>query len=109
MSLLRQYIEAAKIKQQLIFNYKCTDADDDGNFEDEDGQEFDTNQFAAIIAEFEKHEISKKKFLDRFELPKDDDIMSRIDAKYETKFYATQTQACIFLNEDTHYIYDIKR
>jgi len=107
MNLFNLYIEAVANKKRLVFDYKCTDADDDGNFEDEDGLEFDTNQFAEIIAEFERHEISQKRFLEKFELPKNDNILSQIDPRYKTKFYATKTGACIFLNEDTHYIYKI--
>jgi len=92
-------------KQQLFYNFKCTDADEDGIFEDTPFGTIDTNEFSQFISGIEEHEISFEDFKERFILPKNDNVLEQ-SGEYTYSFYFDGKWVVIF-DGDTHFIYSI--
>jgi hypothetical protein len=97
-------------KKKLAYEFKCTDADEDGVFSGGECPfgEIDTNEFAEFIQGMEKYEISREQFENNFILPKGDKVLNT-DPKW-LQFYAGlngETDHAVVFDSDVHFIYKI--
>ena len=93
--------------KRLEYHFKCTDADNDGIFEDTPFGTIDTDEFSQFISSIEKREISLDFFKNNFILPEDDENLKKEeDDRYTLNFYFDGKWVVIF-DGDTHYVYSI--
>ncbi len=98
----------------LLYEFKCTDADDDGIFYDTPFGEIDSTEFAQFIDDIEQYTISLKELKTRYSL--NNDIKSIIhEAESEwLEIYDPSNDPdsqfgnyVVLFDGDIHYIYSI--
>ena len=97
-------------KQDLYYEFKCTDADEDGIFYDTCFGEIDTTEFSQIIDDMENYEISKEKFKDKFTLTKSiNKIINNPESEEWLEFYdkSDEDGYVVIFDGDIHYIYSV--
>ena len=102
--------EETNPKQDLYYEFKCTDADMDGIFHDTCFGEIDSTEFAQFIDDMENYEISEEEFKDKFTLTKSiNKIISNPESKEWLEFYDKSEEAglVVIFDGDIHYIYSV--
>jgi hypothetical protein len=109
-SIRRILREETNPKQDLYYEFKCTDADMDGIFHDTCFGEIDSTEFAQFIDDIENYEISEEEFKDKFTLTKSiNKIISNPESKEWLEFYDKSEEAglVVIFDGDIHYIYSV--
>ena len=109
-SIRRILREENKLKQDLHYEFKCTDADEDGIFYDTCFGDIDTTEFAQFIDDMENYEISKKEFKDKFNLTKSiNKIINNPESEEWIEFYdkSKEDGYVVIFDGDIHYIYSV--
>ena len=109
-SIRRILREEINPKQDLYYEFKCTDADEDGIFYDTCFGEIDSTEFAQFIDDMENYEISKKEFKDKFTLTKSiNKIINNPESEEWLEFYdkSEEDGYVVIFDGDIHYIYSV--
>jgi hypothetical protein len=96
-------------KQDLYYEFKCTDADENGVFYDTCFGDIDTTEFAQFIDDMEDYRISQEEFENKFNLSiMDYEIINNAEKEW-LEFYDKSDEAgyVVIFDGDTHYIYSI--
>jgi hypothetical protein len=84
----------------LHYEFKCTDADEDGVFEYTPWGSIDTNEFQQFISHMEEHEIDKDTFNSLFTLPS-------LFKDTNELYYYFDGRWCVIFDGDTHFVYSV--
>lgn len=107
----RKYINEDGAKKQLYYEFKCTDADEDGIFSADECPlgEIDTNEFANFIGHMEKFEITREQFEQKFNLPVGDNVLTE-NKPEDLQFYddSNEGKYVVVFDNDIHFIYSTK-
>lgn len=102
--------EESNPKQDLYYEFKCTDADEDGIFYDTCFGEIDSSEFAQFIDDMENYEISEEEFKDKFTLTKSiNKIINNPESEEWLEFYdkSEEDGYVVIFDGDIHYIYSV--
>ena len=102
--------EESNPKQDLYYEFKCTDADRDGIFYDTCFGEIDSTEFAQFINDMENYEISEEEFKDKFTLTKSiNKIINNPESEEWLEFYdkSEEDGYVVIFDGDIHYIYSV--
>ena len=102
--------EESNPKQDLYYEFKCTDADEDGIFYDTCFGEIDSTEFAQFIDDMENYEISEEEFKDKFTLTKSiNKIINNPESEEWLEFYdkSEEDGYVVIFDGDIHYIYSV--
>lgn len=96
-------------KKDLHYEFKCTDADEDGIFYDTCFGEIDSTEFAQFIDDMENYKISHKNFKDKFNTTKSiNKIINNADNEW-LEFYdkSEEDGYVVIFDGDIHYVYSV--
>ena len=108
-TIRRILLEKMSDKIKLNYEFKCTDADEDGIFSDTCFGEIDTDEFAQFIGDMEDYEITYDEFINKFNISKKiKNILNGVEKKW-LQFYdkSDEDGYVVVFDSNVHYIFSV--